>query len=91
MSSKYLVVRDDCFVGTASEGALFQVAIDDDAPGGYVCRSVNPFDGEPEDVTKEEIESNDEKVFARVESVTEYDSWQEAVEAANAYLYNESA
>lgn len=81
----YLMVSKDCFVGTRLYGALLQVAEDDDASGGWICRDVYGEDvfanSEPKPFNREDIDGDD-IVFARVQDVETFDTWQEAQAAA---------
>lgn len=83
--AKFLMVGEDTFVGTRSFGALLQVAADDDASGGWICRDVygeDVFaDSEPKSFNREDVDAED-IVFARVQDVEEFDTWQEAQAAA---------
>ncbi len=83
--AKFLMVRDGAFVGVSSFGALFQVADDDDAPGGWITREVSGYDvvsdSEPEPFNREDEDESD-LTFVRVQDVEEYETWQEAQEAA---------
>lgn len=83
--AKFLMVGEDTFVGTRSFGALFQVAEDDDAPGGWITREVSGYDvvsdSEPKPFNRED-EDEENLTFVRVGGIWEYDTWQEARIAA---------
>ena len=76
----YLIVRPGQNVGTITEGGVLVVAQDDNANGGWHCRSVNPYEGEPQPFTVEEARYNDDLVYAKVQEVFDFETWGEVVE-----------